>query len=81
MLDTRDWGSIEWDGARKGRAARYMDLARSMGDMLLVYVFEDIGRMDDPNAVPKRGSKRFTGLFRVVEFPQGGFLARLVKRD
>jgi hypothetical protein len=81
MLDTRPWGKMQWAGAQVGRAERYMRLARSMGDMLLVYIFEDKGRTSDLQGTPKRGGKRFTGLFRVVEFPPEGFLAQLVRRD
>jgi hypothetical protein len=82
LLDTRGWGSAPWEGVQIGRATKYLEVAKEMSPNLLVYVFEDIGPPPGPNGLTraKRGGKRFTGLFRVDEWADDGFLAHLIRR-
>ena len=82
-LDTRQWEDVVWAAPQKRRLKKFLETAPEVGETILVYVYEDIGigTTSTGEHQAKRGAKRVTGKFRILDRTPDWFLARLIERD
>ncbi|WP_146132777.1 hypothetical protein [Hasllibacter halocynthiae] len=70
VIDTRNWLKGDFSAPQLRRSKRFHDLAADQQDVgILVYVFEDVGggTTSKGEYQAKRGRKRLTGWFEIVE--------------